>query len=289
MRFRPLAIVAAVAGLLVGTTSVGASSEHFNPPKHYYLALGDSLAFGFQRDKFLGELVHGTYDPSSFTGYVRDFALDLAPVSPGIQTVNLGCPGETTATFISGGCPFPTQFPPPFPSPFPASLHVPYTGSQQTAALAFLHAHPGQVSPITLDDGANDLTPCLGDPACVSAALVAIGTNLDASIGALRSAAPNSEIIVMEYYNPYFVVAPTSDAVAKALNAVIAQAAAKHGARLADAFTPFNGASTPQAEAASICTLTLMCPGGDVHASDAGYAVIAQQFWAASGYSRLGD
>jgi len=33
----------------------------------------------------------------------------------------------------------------------------------------------------------------------------------------------------------------------------------------------------------------LFCTDGDTHASDAGYLVIARHFWAASGYSRLGD
>ena len=70
-------------------------------------------------------------------------------------------------------------------------------------------------------------------------------------------------------------------------NAAIATAAAKHGVRLADAFTPFN-VSPPAGE--NLCTLTLICPPfNDEHASDKGYALIAQQFWAASGYSRLGD
>jgi len=26
-------------------------SQKFNPPKHYYLALGDSLAYGFQHQR----------------------------------------------------------------------------------------------------------------------------------------------------------------------------------------------------------------------------------------------
>jgi hypothetical protein len=56
---------------------------------------------------------------------------------------------------------------------------------------------------------------------------------------------------------------------------------------LADAFTPFNLAS---AEPATLCALTLFCTSlNDIHASDDGYLVIAQQFWSASGYGRLDD
>jgi hypothetical protein len=36
------------------------------------------------------------------------------------------------------------------------ALHDEFTGSQLDAATAFLHAHPGQVSPITLSIGAGD-------------------------------------------------------------------------------------------------------------------------------------
>ncbi len=39
--------------LATSVTSIAAQSgARFNPPKHYYLALGDSLAFGFQFVKF---------------------------------------------------------------------------------------------------------------------------------------------------------------------------------------------------------------------------------------------
>ena len=280
MRFRPIAILAAIAGLLVGTTSVSASSEHFNPPKHFYLALGDSLAYGFQQAKFLGEAASGHIDPATFPGYAGDFASLLRDVRPEIQSVNYGCPGETTASYFTG-CSFSAV------GHFP--LHNWYGGSQEAAALAFLHAHPGQVSPITLDNGANDTTPCATspDPLCLPTALAQVRSNLDRALAELRDAAPNAEIIVMEYYDPFAVVAPSTLAGTRALNEAIATAAAAHGARLADAFTPFNLAP-PQPQ--TLCALTLFCTAlHDIHASDAGYAVIAHQFWEASGYGRLGD
>lgn len=279
MRFRPIAIIVAVVGLLGGTISVGASSERFNPPKDYYLALGDSLAYGFQEAKFLSELPN--VDASTFnTGYVDDFGAMLRTVDPAVQTVNLGCPGETTASYFTA-CQFSAV------GHFP--LHDPYGGSQEAAALAFLHAHPGQVSPITLDNGANDVTPCnsLPDPTiCFLTSIAAVGANLDKALGELRAAAPNAEIIVMEYYDPFAFGQPSSIAITTLLNQAIATAAARHGARLADALTPFN--LTPP-EPATLCGLGPFCPLTDVHPNDTGYGVIAQQFWAASGYSRLGD
>jgi len=279
MRFRPLAIVAAVAALLVGTTSVSASSEQFNPPKQFYLALGDSLAYGFQRDKFVGEAIAGHIDPATFPGYAGDFAAMLQAVRPEVQTVNYGCPGETTASYFTA-CHFSSV------DGFP--LHNAYSGSQEAAALAFLGAHPGQVSPITLDNGANDVTPCLfsPDPNCFSHAVAAVGVNLNRALAELRAAAPNAEIIVMQYYDPFAAAFPTSLGTTEVLNQVIAGAAAAHGARLADAFGPFNLA---QPQPATLCARTFFCASGDVHATDLGYVVIAQQFWAASGYSRLMD
>jgi lysophospholipase L1-like esterase len=280
MRFRPIAIMAAVVGLLGGTLSVSASSEQFNPPKHYYLALGDSLAYGYQEAKFLGEAATGHIDPATFPGYAGVFAGALAPLSPGIQTVNYGCPGETTATYFTA-CHFSAV------DLFP--LHNYYSGSQEAAALAFLHAHAGQVSPITLDNGANDVTPCLSLPnptLCFATSIAAVGANLDTALGNLRAAAPNAEIIVMQYYDPFAYALPGTIGISMLLNGAIAKAAAAHGARLADALTPFNLAP-PQP--ATLCGLGPFCPLTDIHPNDAGYALIAQRFWAASGYSRLGD
>jgi lysophospholipase L1-like esterase len=279
MRLRLIGPIAALLAVCLGSTpALASSSREFQSPRHYYLALGDSLAFGFQQGKFLAEVNSGTYNPASFnTGYVDDIAARLRDVRENIRTVNLGCPGETTLTFINGGC------------TFTLPLHTAYGGPQQAAALAFLRAHPNQVSPITLDDGANDITPCQAspDPNCFANKLQQVGADLNASLAAIRAVAPRSEIILMQYYNPLYVVAPSTDVLVGLLNGVIAAAAAPYGARLANAFPVINHNPAFPSEAASVCGLTGMCfppPGGDVHANDAGYALIAGQFWAASSY-----
>src|SRR5437870_1074959 len=106
-------IVCAVVVPLRVTASPSAGLHRppiFHPPAPYYLALGDSLAFGFQEAKFLHELSAGTYDPATFnTGYDADFAAMIRPLAPGghpFTEVNYGCPGETTTSMIRGGCPF---------------------------------------------------------------------------------------------------------------------------------------------------------------------------------------
>ena len=91
------------------------------------------MAFGFQFVKFNANFP--SVPASTFsTGYVDDCSGMLREIRPGIATLNYGCPGETSATFIHGGC-FYTA------AGFP--LHDPYDGSQLSAALAFLRAHRG--------------------------------------------------------------------------------------------------------------------------------------------------
>jgi lysophospholipase L1-like esterase len=278
MRKRPIAIVVAIVALLFGTTAVSASSNENDSPGHYYLALGDSLAYGFQQAKFNAQVASGHVHASAFhTGYVDDLAALLRTVQDPIPTVNFGCPGETTASYFVGCAWHAVRGLP---------LHNTYAGSQKAAALAFLGRHRRQVGLITLDNGANDISNCLGssDQACIPTALAQAATNLDRALGELRQAAPHAEIIVMQYYDPYAVAFPATIPVILVLNQEIATAAAAHGARLADAFAPINLAP-PQPK--TLCRLTLFCtPLKDVHASNAGYAVIAQQFWAVSSYSQ---
>lgn len=292
MMYRRLTIIAVAAlGFAAWAPHpAAASSPAISSPQQYYLALGDSLAFGFQLVKFDAQLTqYGTVSPTAFTtGYVDDFAQRIGSIQPSIQTVNYACPGETSAQFLAvAGCPT-----------YPFPLHAGYAGSQMAAAIAFLHAHPGQVSPITLDIGTNDVEDmvqqCGGYTTnslpCVFTALPGVlaqtSQHLNQIVSALRAAAPSSKIIVMQYYNPIAVDASlgtASDAIVLALNTVIAEAARANGARLADAFTPFNLGPQPQ----TLCALTLMCtPLQDIHPNDAGYQVIAQQFWATSGYAK---
>src|SRR5689334_16964681 len=146
VRFACLFLVAVFALVAVPAAQAHPGAK-FNPPKSVYLALGNSLAFGYQQAKFNANFP--AEPPSVYnTGYVDNFANDLNAIDPGIQTVNLGCPGETTDSFL-GITPCPYH--PPF------ALHTNYIGSQMDAALKVLNDNPGQVSPITIDIGANDV------------------------------------------------------------------------------------------------------------------------------------
>ncbi len=106
-------------------------------PPPFDLALGGSGSVGFQPT--WGH-THG--QPTS-SGYAEDLAPHEASRWPGLTLVQIGCPGMTTQTMISGGgqCDY-------------------GAGSQLEAALAFLRAHPSTVL-VTVDLGFNDLVPCL--------------------------------------------------------------------------------------------------------------------------------
>jgi hypothetical protein len=200
--------------------------------------------------------------------------------------VNYGCPGESTSSFMTGCAFSATQGYP---------LHNPYSGSQMAAALAFLQAHPGQVSPITVTLSANDVLALIsscGGPSnltCVAsgypATLKQLSANLAQILGALRAAAPNATIILQGAYNPYAAADASTNVLAVSLNNALGAVASATGATLADVFTPFNLAQ-PQPQ--TICALTLFCtPLQDIHPTDLGYLTIAQVMWSAANYNQI--
>lgn len=275
-----LATLALTAG---ATTAASASPPpRLAPPKSYYLALGDSIAYGFQTSKALAGL-----PPEAFnTGYADLFAARLRQLRPRIATVNYSCPGESTTSFL-------------LPCIWKASghaLHNDYPGSQLGAALAFLAAHRGQVSPITLSLNGNDINEFLltcppGDLACLQAgapaAIAAYQTRLTSILRHLRAAAPGAEIIVVGAYDPDIGAFAFADPLFTQLNQAQREAAATVRARFADPFPAFNPQGDPAAETAAICALTLLCSQGDGHPSDTGYRALARIVWAASAYARL--
>src|SRR5262245_58128368 len=183
-------LVAAAASAGVLDLTAGATSGT-KQPRGYYLALGDSSAYGFQPGKSRRAM------PSAFdTGYVDVFAARLRKLSPSLRVVNYGCPGESTTTFVLGGCGGRADV---------KALHDSYKGAQQNAALSFLRAHPGDVSPITLTLWGNDwlrtlFDTCHGDVACARkqapSETRAFASRLSAILRRIRAAAPRAEIIV---------------------------------------------------------------------------------------------
>ena len=251
-----------VLALALSVPAAGASPA-VSGPKQHYLALGDSLAFGFQPD---GDLTHG-YVPDLFAVLQGEGTKDVT---------NYGCGGESSATFINGGCP---------------GGHAGFV--QLTAAVDFLQAHPGKVSPVTLDIGANDVlrdinpTTCAINVSGFNADLAALDANLTETIlPALRAALTvdgrvTGSIVMMNYYDPYQNTCPNTVPFVESLNQLLATDANGFAA-IVDVFNAFGGPGVPNP---NFCTLTWMCPAPplrpNIHPTTEGYSVIADTFAAA--------
>jgi lysophospholipase L1-like esterase len=240
-------------------------------PKGYYVALGDSITYGYQPTRARPGARASTFD----TGYVDVFASRLRKVASGLTVVNYGCPGESTVTFVRGGCPAFADH---------VELHDGFRGSQLKAALAFLRAHPGDVSPITLTLYGNDWLPvlldtCKGDVACVRrrapSATASFGSRLRAILGQLRAAAPTAEIVVTGAWNPDPSSLRQLRSTYRSLEESIARAAAASRARIARMLPVFNPPVNVRAQKARLCAFTFICSKGDPHPTDAGYRAMA--------------
>jgi lysophospholipase L1-like esterase len=170
-------------------------------------------------------------------------------------------------------------------------LHDAFTGSQLSAALAFLQAHPGQVSPITitlwggdvqaLEEACNNKLRCLRKRA--PKAVKSMASRLRSILKQLRAAAPGAEIVATGVWNFEVDRLARVAFLYRSLGKRINRAAARAGARVANIRRIFNRGSLAK-QRARLCELTFICKG-DVHPKDAGYRAFAKAFLAASGYA----
>jgi lysophospholipase L1-like esterase len=271
-RRRAVGVVTAACALavLLGTAVAAAPRPVYQPPQSYYLALGDSMTYGFQPTK-----AKPGARPSDFdTGYVDFFAARLRKLAPKIQVVNYGCPGESSVTFTRGRCPTLAEG---------VKLHDPFHGSQLQAALSFLRAHRGHVSPITLTLWGAELAPLSAKGKRAQSAIASFEGRFNSILRQLRAGAPTAEIIVTGAWNPEADRLAKTEPLYRSLDAAIARAAAASGVRVANMFAALNGPGNVRAQKARLCRLTFSCKG-DPHPTDAGYRAMANAFMAASGY-----
>lgn len=272
---------AALVGLGLSAAPASASDGWKHRPYDYYLALGDSLAAGYQ------PTAAPTY--LSGKGYADDIAKELS--ARGTKYVNLACPGETTQTMIHGGCPYPHSY-----------------ADQLDAATQFLRAHRGDRVLVTLDIGANDVDGCVKnntlDMQCGLDGVKQTASDLPVILSELRRAAGHkTEFVGGTYYNPFLAVwltgsagqatAKQSSAFSTLFNSVFRTEYPVFGVRVADvdkAFSSYDftdqvplapGVTVPL-NVARICQWTWMCApapiGPNIHANDAGYQVMAAAF-----------
>jgi lysophospholipase L1-like esterase len=242
------------------------------------------MAFGLQFDRLFEMLDAGTYTPDAFdTGYTDVLATRMRQLRRDQQTANLSCPGESTDTMIKGGC----EYTVPEPDGPGLALHTDYEGAQLDAAVSFLRAHRRQVSPITvsiggIDAGTTIADTCNFDVTCVerSGLRDRLARGLDRILRMLNAAAPDAEIVLVVFYNPFSVSNPGTDRLwQRNYTAVEKDVARRNDVRVADVAEIVN--------AGNVCQLTFLCASGDSHPTDVGYRRIADQIFRVAGYQRI--
>lgn len=294
------------ADAATGPAKTAQSQSHGSPPHRaqqssgyeYYLALGDSLAYGIQVNAQGAEYGSGKGYSDDLAAYLKEHG------DRKLKFVNLSCPGETTTTMLDGGCPSISE------------IGNPYT-KQIDAAASFLATHRQAHILVTLDIGANNVDGCLAggtiDTACVTEGVAAAGTDLPQILAKLRTAAgPRVTFAGMNYYDPFLAewltgsagqtLAEESTTLSATFNNVLQSAYKAFGVPVADVAGAFRTAdftdttklagTTVPVNVADICNWTYMCAPapvnpssastsgflGNIHANNVGYEVIARTF-----------
>jgi lysophospholipase L1-like esterase len=244
-----------------------------------YLALGDSVAFGYVPPDAVPAPNYRS--ANSFVGYPEDVAQALR-----VGVWNASCPGETTASmFVAGaqsnGCENSPGSPIGYRTQFP--LHVQYQGTQMEYALKYLAVHRHTVL-VTINIGANDAFLCeettadhCTSPAELQALLQEIQANLTAIYTQIRDVAHYQGLLVaLTYYSLSY--APGQTAGTELLNSVIASVTKAFGGKIADGFAAFEGPSLAAGGDPCAAGLLIKLPNGtcNIHPSPAGHLLLAQ-------------
>ncbi len=249
-------------------------------PNGTYLALGDSVAFGYVPSDAVPPPNY--FDPSSFVNYPEDAAQALH-----LRVSNASCPGETTASFFvpgaqSNGCENSLGSPVGYRTEFP--LHVRYSGTQMQYALRYLATHR-HTRLVTIDIGANDVFLCQRTTAdgCTSTAevqavLKKIQVNLAIIYALIRDVARyHGPLVALTYYSLSYSD-PTQVAGTEELNSAIASVTEKFGGKVANGFAAFEKLSLAAGGSPCAAGLLIKLPDGtcNIHPSPAGHQLLAQ-------------
>jgi lysophospholipase L1-like esterase len=257
-------------------------------PKHYYVSVGDSYAIGVQADATGASVrtTHGFANQIPKLAKQRGYRFGL---------VNFGCGGATTTSLLEAkGC-----------SDDDRAIGGPdYSGKTQIAAATkFLRNHRGKVDLITVSIGGNDVTACVKAPdtvTCVADTVASIETNVAKVAKKLRKAAGRKPVIVGTTYPDVILgqwvgeganqdLAKLSVVAFKSLINPALKAAYKAGkGKFADVtaatgaygsldelttLAPYGSIPVPVAK---VCELSYYCQFRNIHATTAGYALIAK-------------
>ena len=270
-----LAAISAVLWLLGAPTTAAVA-----PLQHHYLALGDSITFGYvSRPAPVPDGSNPFSNPETFVGYPTYVGVAL-----GLQAVNAACPGETSTSIMASGTPdagcasYRAAYP----------LHVPYEGlTQLQFAEAFLRANP-DTQLVTIAIGINDVG--LAVPRCggikntsclerdLPAVLSTVRSNLTTIVRVLRGTGSHATIVLVNYYALEYANATTTGLV-RSLDATIAEVGADEHLRVADSFDAFKRAT--DSSDGDACMSGLFAPGAstlgpcDLHPTEAGQRLLA--------------
>lgn len=288
-RRRFVTVFTVLAALAATLAACGGGAPAKAAPK-YYVSLGDSYAVGYQ--------------PSPTPGATGGYTAVVAK-GAGLELVNFGCGGATTASILqTDGCSSPY-------GPTAATGAASYAGRTQAAAAeAFIRRHKGDIGLVTVSIGGNDVTHCAGNAnpiTCVTAALGELGPHVTTLAKGLRAAAgPKVPIIGLTYPDvilgewvyppgsPDQALATLSVTAFKSLiNPELQKAYASAKAAFVDvtadtdAYLPLTQTTTlapygaiPEA-VAKVCELTWYCQLGNIHAKTSGYHLIGEEILAA--------
>lgn len=287
-----LAVVSltAAAVAIPSTTSLAATRSRTAVPTvkaavpgSRYLALGDSVPFGYREATNLPQPDYTR--PGTFVGYPEVLAANL-----GLKLTNAACPGETTSSFLnrtaaSNGCEShydatsKTEVAGGYRTLYP--LHASYTGSQWAFAKQFLRAHPN-TRLVTIMMGANDGFLCLASTSdsCISefgTLLSTLRKNIATTLKGIRGLGYAGQIVLETYYSTDYSNSILTGEI-MSLNQALTQAAAPYHVKIANAFDTFQAATAQTSGSTCAAALVTVLTGGGcgVHPSVAGAALLAQ-------------
>ena len=263
-----------------------------------FIGLGDSITFGETDLRYI---------PSDgVRGYVDDFARTLeARTGDDIDVINLAIDGETSASFFAG---FGRTPPVVGRNDLPLALqNTNYSGltplsqmQQFIDAVSSVNAAGGTVSTISLSLGFNELAALAALPtdaalAAIPGTLDAYRMTFDAVLSQITTTAPDADLFVLGYFNPFpgddnaspNPASPIFSLAGPQLNALIEELAGKYGATFVNTAPIFagreaeltfidevgNGDFTPPPYSPFDRGLA---PIGNVHPTEEGYGLIAQ-------------
>jgi len=265
-----VALLAMLATTLLAGPALPSALAASNRPQDY-LALGNSVAFGFNP-------LLDRSNADNFIGYPT-------PVDAALKETltNPSCPGETSSHFISlagtdNGCgPYRLHFP----------LHVAYSTSQLAFADSFLQSHPKTLV-VSIDIGANDLfvliNGCGGQTSCIQSGLpgmlATLSANLDTIYGHIRNVdGYHHKLVALTYYSLNYSDPVGTNLISQVNQAVAARTLAWKGI-VADGFGAFAASSTAfggDTCAAGLRIVVVSSPlTCDIHPSPAGRDLLAQ-------------